>query len=376
MYGSPFSSRCLVQWLEQKNSCPMCKASVQRRYDETTGLVHGGAVSHVWHQLSFVVKAGDINFSVQKHWTTCIWITCLRAFQLTCEACIPCENLGSGNDIIIQCIWVLCHDYFFGITFVTLIDFSVLRVWHWSSGLCVWHWLILQCYMCDTDWFFSVTCVALIDSLQCYVCDIDLFHSSVLHVWHRLILQCYVCDTDWFFSVTCVTLIWLILQCYMCDTDWFFSVMCVALIDSSVLHVWHWFFSVTCVALIDSSVLCVWHYFFSVTCVTLIDSSVFYMCGTDWFVLCVWHWLILLCYMCNTDWIFSVTNVTLSGSSLVCNIDWLIDFQCVSLIDSFPALCVWHWLINFQHYVCDTDWFSSVTCPWINPCLGDFTIGH
>ncbi|XP_064629935.1 RING finger protein 24-like isoform X2 [Lineus longissimus] len=45
--GHSFHKQCLVQWLEQKNSCPMCKASVQKRYDETTGLVHGGDVSHV-----------------------------------------------------------------------------------------------------------------------------------------------------------------------------------------------------------------------------------------------------------------------------------------------------------------------------------------
>ncbi|BFY99030.1 hypothetical protein BsWGS_02070 [Bradybaena similaris] len=34
-----FHSRCLLLWLEQRNTCPMCKAPVRGAARETTGLV-------------------------------------------------------------------------------------------------------------------------------------------------------------------------------------------------------------------------------------------------------------------------------------------------------------------------------------------------
>ncbi|XP_074641041.1 RING finger protein 24-like [Tubulanus polymorphus] len=45
--GHTFHKKCLVMWLDQKNNCPVCKATVQQcRFDEGSGLVHS-AVSHV-----------------------------------------------------------------------------------------------------------------------------------------------------------------------------------------------------------------------------------------------------------------------------------------------------------------------------------------
>lgn len=38
-----FHSRCLTQWLQCRNNCPLCKAPVSRSARETTGLMQGAA---------------------------------------------------------------------------------------------------------------------------------------------------------------------------------------------------------------------------------------------------------------------------------------------------------------------------------------------
>ncbi|CAL1543900.1 unnamed protein product [Lymnaea stagnalis] len=42
-----FHSKCLLQWLEHKNNCPMCKAPVRNPVGETTGLIRPTSLSSV-----------------------------------------------------------------------------------------------------------------------------------------------------------------------------------------------------------------------------------------------------------------------------------------------------------------------------------------
>ncbi|XP_059148764.1 RING finger protein 24-like [Physella acuta] len=42
-----FHSKCLIQWLEYKNTCPMCKAPVTKTANERTGLIHPSTTTSV-----------------------------------------------------------------------------------------------------------------------------------------------------------------------------------------------------------------------------------------------------------------------------------------------------------------------------------------
>ncbi|GFO14538.1 RING finger protein 122-like [Plakobranchus ocellatus] len=42
-----FHSKCLIQWLQCRNNCPLCKAPVSRSARETTGLIRGASNSSV-----------------------------------------------------------------------------------------------------------------------------------------------------------------------------------------------------------------------------------------------------------------------------------------------------------------------------------------
>lgn len=172
--GICFPYRCLQQWLNQHNTCPMCKTCVTRQAGETTGLI----TSAVWHLTP--VMMWNINTSGNWHVTMLICgVTFTGYWHIT---------HGGLWSVTVACNWriiMVIYDVLPLLEFYLLYDpwwfVKCYHCWQWTYNP-VDLWSIIIAGNWDTVWP-----VVVCDVYHCWPLTYnlgDLWFATIGGNWH------------------------------------------------------------------------------------------------------------------------------------------------------------------------------------------------